>query len=157
MTAPNGGHWDGTERRADHLEFDAAVASIRDLRESVVNLAAVAGTLAPRTEVTSQVDEVRAEAALWTRRFLVLVGINALVAVLTLGGLVQHRNAQSARSTSSVLCLLEQLAEHRDANERAHHLVAPGYAAPDNETPLKVPIELRAKCRGFLPNGVAEP
>lgn len=158
MTATgNGGHWDGNERRADHLEFDAAVASIRDLRESVVNLAAVATTLAPRAEVAGQVEEVRSEAALWTKRFLVLVGINALVAVLTLGGLVQHRNQQAGRANSSVLCLLEQLAEHRDANEKAHTIIAPGYAAPDNETPLKIPIELRAKCRGFLPDGGAQP
>lgn len=158
MTTPgNGGQWDGMERRADHLEFDAAVASIRDLRESVVNLAAVATTLAPRSEVTAQVDDVRAEAAMWTKRFLVLVGINAVAAVMTLGSLLQHRDQASVRVNDSLLCVLEQLTEHRDANERAHTMIAPGYAAPDNETPLKVPIELRAKCRKFLPEGGAQP
>lgn len=149
--------WDGMERRADHLEFDEAVASIRDLRESVVNLAAVATTLAPRAEVAGQVESVRAEAKTWTQRFLILVGVNVLVAILTLGGLWQHRNQQAGKSNDSLLCILEQLTEHRDSNEKAHKAGVPGYEAPDNETPLKVPIELRAKCRNFLPNGGAQP
>ena len=165
MTDPNG--WDGNERRRDNLEFHSAMDDIRKLRDTVVNVAATVGPLVERValfpareEVEAKIGAVRDDQKMWTQRFAVIAAAVLVGTILNIVMVVQHRHQAATKVQNSLLCLLEQLSEHRDANEEAHHEIAGkvggAYVVPKGEEPIRVPIELRAKCRDFLPNGGAE-
>jgi hypothetical protein len=137
--------WDGVERRANPSNIDALRGELRRLR---AELEAIRTVIFPREE-----------AELRRREFMWRIGVTFAATVLVLvvlGHLMlsnQHEIKQKVEAQAR--CVMEQLLEHRNANETAHQDLAKAtgtvYRAPALEYPPPVPGALKNACDQFIP------
>lgn len=143
----------GPERRQGHLDMAGALADVRDLRASVVALTEVASHMVPREEIDQRFyDErnQRRQVILTAFGLTIIIAALAIVNFIVIGEL--DRNAKEARL--GTLCLIEQLAEHREQTSAhiADTAAALGRPAPPSgNVPPPVPTDLKESCEAFFP------
>lgn len=112
-------------------------------------------------DVTERLDAVAiAQRAEKQQRWIAVIGVLAIV--VPLGGLQwfairQHDEGRKSEGSQNIACLLDQLFEHRSANDHAHREAAKEAGRPYVETaPPEVPAVLRGACDALLKKLVKE-
>lgn len=139
----------GPERRQERLNLSEAMIDVRNLQAAVVDLANAASHMVPREEIEEKFME---------RRQIVFTAVSLLVVFAGLGlaliVLLAELDGNAKEARLGTLCLIEQLAEHREQttahiSDTAEALGRP--APPTGNEPPPVPRELKRACQAFFP------
>lgn len=145
--------YDGPERRQERLNLAEALDDVRSLQAAVVRLTEAATHMVPREEIEAKFYDQENK-----RRQVMLtaIGLTVIIAALAIMNfiVVAQLDANAKEARLGTLCLIEQLAEHRE--QTSAHIedtaAALGSPAPKkgNEPP-PVPTELKKSCEAFFP------